>query len=55
MEDIERLVSTNRTGFLYVTEAAVRQMLRQDAGHVVNITTTLADQPVVGVPAPIPN
>jgi NAD(P)-dependent dehydrogenase (short-subunit alcohol dehydrogenase family) len=53
-EDFERLVSTNLTGFLYVTQAAVRQMLRQDAGHVVNITTTLADQPVAGVPASIP-
>ena len=53
-EDFERLVSTNLTGFLYVTQAAVRQMLQQDAGHVVNITTTLADQPVAGVPASIP-
>ncbi len=53
-EDFERLVSTNLTGFLYVTQAAVRQMLQQEAGHVVNITTTLADQPVAGVPASIP-
>ncbi len=53
-EDFERLVSTNLTGFLYVTQAAVRQMLQQDAGHVVNITTTLADQPVASVPASIP-
>ena len=53
-EDFERLVSTNLTGFLYVTQAAVRQMLQQDAGHVVNITTTLADQPVAGVPAALP-
>ena len=53
-EDFERLVSTNLTGFLYVTQAAVRQMLQQDAGHVVNITTTLADQPVAGIPASIP-
>ena len=50
----ERLVSTNLSGFLYVTQAAVRQMIRQGAGHVVNITTTLADQPVAGVPASIP-
>jgi NAD(P)-dependent dehydrogenase (short-subunit alcohol dehydrogenase family) len=53
-EDFERLVSTNLSGFLYVTQAAVRQMIRQGAGHVVNITTTLADQPVAGVPASIP-
>lgn len=53
-DDFERLVSTNLSGFLYVTQAAVRQMIRQGTGHVVNITTTLADQPVAGVPASIP-
>lgn len=53
-EDFERLVSTNLAGFLYATQAAVRQMQRQGAGHVVNITTTLADQPIAGVPAAIP-
>ena len=53
-DDFERLVSTNLSGFLYVTQAAMRQMIRQGAGHVVNITTTLADQPVAGVPASIP-
>ncbi len=53
-EDFERLVSTNLAGFLYVTQEAVRQMTRQGTGHVVNITTTLADQPIAGVPAAIP-
>lgn len=53
-EDFERLVSTNLTGFLYVTQQAVRHMKREGAGHVVNITTTLADQPIAGVPASIP-
>lgn len=53
-EDFERLVSTNLTGFLYVTQEAVRQMRQQGVGHVVNITTTLADQPVAGVPAALP-
>jgi NAD(P)-dependent dehydrogenase (short-subunit alcohol dehydrogenase family) len=53
-EDFERLVSTNLTGFLYVTQEVVRQMRQQGVGHVVNITTTLADQPVAGVPAALP-
>jgi NAD(P)-dependent dehydrogenase (short-subunit alcohol dehydrogenase family) len=53
-EDFERLVSTNLAGFLYVTQKAVRQMKQQGTGHVVNITTTLADQPIAGVPAAIP-
>jgi NAD(P)-dependent dehydrogenase (short-subunit alcohol dehydrogenase family) len=52
-EDFERLVSTNLTGFLYVTQEAVRQMKQQGIGHVVNVTTTLADQPIAGVPAAI--
>ncbi len=30
---------------------AIRQMLTQGGGHVVNITTTLVNQPVKGVPA----
>ncbi len=53
-EDFERLVSTNLAGFFYVTQQVVRQMKRQRHGHVVNITTTLADQPIAGVPASIP-
>lgn len=53
-EDFERLVSTNLTGFLYVTQEAVRHMKQEGTGHVVNITTTLADQPIAGVPASIP-
>ena len=53
-DDFERLVSTNLTGFLYVTQEGVRRMKRQRTGHVVNITTTLADQPVAGVPAALP-
>lgn len=53
-EDFEQLISTNLAGFFYVTQEAVRQMVRQGEGHVVNITTTLADQPIAGVPASIP-
>lgn len=53
-EDFNRLVSTNLTGFFYVTQAVVRQMTRRGGGHVVNISTTLADQPIAGVPAALP-
>ena len=53
-EDFDRLVSTNLAGFLYVTQQAVRQMRTQGAGHIVNITTSLADQPIAGVSAAIP-
>src|SRR5262245_57239483 len=53
-EDFDRLVSTNLAGFLYVTQQVVRQMRRQGAGHIVNITTSLADQPIADVFAAIP-
>jgi NAD(P)-dependent dehydrogenase (short-subunit alcohol dehydrogenase family) len=53
-EDFDRLVSTNLAGFFYVTQHAVLQMRTQGAGHIVNITTSLADQPIAGVPAAIP-
>jgi NAD(P)-dependent dehydrogenase (short-subunit alcohol dehydrogenase family) len=53
-DDFDRLVSTNLAGFFYVTQHAVRQMRTQGAGHIVNITTSLADQPIAGVPAGIP-
>ena len=53
-EDFNRLVSTNLAGFLYVTQQVVHQMRTQGAGHIVNITTSLADQPIAGVPAAIP-
>lgn len=53
-EDFDRLVSTNLAGFLYVTQQVVRQMRTQGAGHIVTITTSLADQPIAGVSAAIP-
>ena len=54
-EDFNRVFSTNVVGFFYVTQSAIVQMRKQKAGHVVNITTTLADQPIVGVNAALTN
>ena len=50
-EDYQKVLSTNVAGFFYVTQEAVREMLKQKSGHIVQITTTLADQPVKGVNA----
>jgi NAD(P)-dependent dehydrogenase (short-subunit alcohol dehydrogenase family) len=52
-EDFNALVSVNLLGFLYITQLAVKQMLRQKSGNVVNITAALADQPVAGVNASV--
>ncbi|PTL83297.1 SDR family NAD(P)-dependent oxidoreductase [Vitiosangium sp. GDMCC 1.1324] len=53
-DDLMALVSLNLFGFFHVTQKAAAQMLRQGAGHIVNITTTLAEQPMASVPAAIP-
>lgn len=50
-EDYQRVLSVNLGGFFSVTQQAVRQMLKQKSGHIVNLTTTLVGQPVKGVPA----
>src|SRR6202795_784432 len=52
-EDFNALVSTNLLGFLYITQFAVKQMLKQKSGNVVSITAALADQPIAGVNASV--
>jgi NAD(P)-dependent dehydrogenase (short-subunit alcohol dehydrogenase family) len=50
-EDFAAKVSLNLAGFFYVSQSAIRNMLTQGGGHVVNMTTTLVGQPVKGVPS----
>ena len=52
-EDFNALVSVNLFGFIYITQLAVRQMLKQRSGSVVTITASLADQPIAGVNASV--
>jgi len=49
--DFASVLSINLAGFFYVSQQAIRQMLKQNSGHVVNITTTLVGQPVKAVPS----
>ena len=51
IDEYQRLVATNLTGFLHVTQPVLRHMQAQGSGHVVTITTSLASQPIQGVPA----
>jgi NAD(P)-dependent dehydrogenase (short-subunit alcohol dehydrogenase family) len=55
VEDIRRATETNLLGFLYVSQLAVSQMLLQKSGHVVNITSSIVDQPVAGCAASFVN
>ena len=42
-DDYATVVGVNLTGFFTLTQRAIAEMLKQGRGHVVNITTTLAD------------
>lgn len=44
-------INTNLAGFFHVSQRAIEQMVRQGSGHVVQITTSLVDQPINGVPS----
>jgi NAD(P)-dependent dehydrogenase (short-subunit alcohol dehydrogenase family) len=48
-EDFDALVSINLLGFFYITQRAVKEMLKQKSGCVVSITAALADRPIAGV------
>jgi NAD(P)-dependent dehydrogenase (short-subunit alcohol dehydrogenase family) len=52
-EDFNALVSTTLAGFLYISQLAVKQMLKQKSGSIVNISTTLVGQPIAGVSAAV--
>jgi NAD(P)-dependent dehydrogenase (short-subunit alcohol dehydrogenase family) len=52
-EDFDALVSTTLAGFLYVSQLTVKQMLKQKSGSIINISTTLVDQPIAGVGAAV--
>ena len=45
-EEFRSFVSTNLEGFIFLTQLAVKQMLRQDTGgSVTTITASLAEEP----------
>jgi len=52
-EDLNALVSISLGGFLYVSQLAVKQMLKQKSGSIVNVSTSLVDQPNAEVTAAV--
>jgi NAD(P)-dependent dehydrogenase (short-subunit alcohol dehydrogenase family) len=50
-EDFDTVTATNVTGLFHITQAVVAELLAQRSGHVVNITASLAEQPLASVPA----
>lgn len=54
-EDFSSKISTNLAGFFYITQRVAVEMLNQGFGHIVNITTSLTDHAVAGVPTVLAN
>jgi NAD(P)-dependent dehydrogenase (short-subunit alcohol dehydrogenase family) len=42
-DDYALVVGVNLTGFFWLTQAAIAEMVKRGSGHIVNISTTLAD------------
>jgi NAD(P)-dependent dehydrogenase (short-subunit alcohol dehydrogenase family) len=50
-EDYDHNLAVNVAGFFHITQRAAAEMLKQGSGHIVSITTSLADQPILGMPS----
>ena len=55
IDDFRAKVWTNVAGFFHITQRAVAEMLKQGSGHIVNITTSITDHAVAGVPTALAN
>jgi NAD(P)-dependent dehydrogenase (short-subunit alcohol dehydrogenase family) len=50
-QDFARLIGVNLSGFFHVTQRVAASMLQAGSGHIVNITATIAEQPMAVLPA----
>lgn len=50
-EQYDNFIATNLNGFFFISQAAVDAMEKQGGGHIVTISTTLADHPNSSVPS----
>src|SRR3954470_14773529 len=44
-EDYAAITDVNLGGFFHITQCAIRQMVAQGSGHIVNISTSIVDRP----------
>jgi NAD(P)-dependent dehydrogenase (short-subunit alcohol dehydrogenase family) len=42
-EDVAAVTGVNLAGFFHATQAAIRPMIAQGSGHIVNLTTSIVD------------
>jgi NAD(P)-dependent dehydrogenase (short-subunit alcohol dehydrogenase family) len=53
--DYANVLAVNLHGFFYITQLAIAEMEKNHAGHIVNVTTSLADHAIDGVPSVLAN
>jgi len=44
LDDYRAVVAVNLTGFFHITQRAIPMMLKQDGGHIVNVSTSLVER-----------
>jgi NAD(P)-dependent dehydrogenase (short-subunit alcohol dehydrogenase family) len=49
--DYAAVVAVNLSGFYHITQRAISEMEKQRSGHVVQVTTSLVDHAVDGIPS----
>jgi NAD(P)-dependent dehydrogenase (short-subunit alcohol dehydrogenase family) len=50
-EDYAQFLGVNLNGFFYISQLAVAEMVRQQRGHIVTVSTSLVDSANAGVPS----
>ncbi|HEX3637661.1 MAG TPA: SDR family oxidoreductase [Paraburkholderia sp.] len=50
-EDYATITGVNLNGFFYITQLAIAEMEKHSSGHVVSVSTTLAEHAIDGVPS----
>ena len=49
--DYDAILGTNLAGFFHMTQLAIAEMEKQRSGHVVQVSTSLVDHAITGVPS----
>jgi NAD(P)-dependent dehydrogenase (short-subunit alcohol dehydrogenase family) len=47
-DDFAAITAVNLGGFFHITQRAIRHMVDQGSGHIVNMATSIADRPAAG-------
>lgn len=52
--NIDAAINTNLRGFVHASQQAIKHMQPRKTGHIINISASIAEQPLANVPATLP-